>query len=1024
MPWRALAAGLLSGLPLAGAAVAQTGTSAPAEVYRGVLSLANVVESLVVAVVAMMALTVVFRTRMLRAQRARDATETALRERIRCHDSLHAAFVATEDMDRPMAQILRELADAIRLGTRQPALARIRISLFGTVHDEIGASLPAIRTTRDIPHAEGGADSITVAYDAAPDDGPAFPQAEEVNLSLIASRVGERALGHRTLREIRDNEVKFREVFSQQAVATLVMADRRFVAANGAAAAMLGYPDPSALVGKTPLDISPRYQPDGRSSHEAALALLERMEALRTYRFEWEHLSADGQAVLVDIHASTVQDAQGRTISYLMWNDITVRRRAEQALAAYQRTLEAQVALRTEELSRLYDEVRAILATASSGIALLRDGRIVNGNPALARMLMVSESDLAGAPGERMFRGQAEWENVLAQTETALACHGHCMLEQEFIRSDGSNFWGRLRVAPVDAGDPARGAVWVLDDVTHDRTARHELAQAREIAEQAVQLKSDFLAQMSHEIRSPINAVLGFAELLLNTPLTGLQLDYLRKVQASGRHLLMIINDILDLSKVEAGKLRIEMTEFDLDPVLAAAVDTVARVAADRDVELLVDVDPDLPARFMGDPLRLTQILINLLSNAAKFTPKGEIRLTVRPADLPPDRTGLRFSVSDTGIGMAAEQVARLFQRFSQAEASTARHYGGTGLGLSICKHLALLMEGDLGVSSVEGAGSDFWLVLPLAPASPPRSPLRPAALAGRIALVVDDNAAARALITRHLQRAGMEVEQAASAAAAVEAMEAAAEAGREVAVALVDRKMPGLSGVDCARRIRALPLPHPPRIVLMTKRGGQDVVDLVAAEGLDDLVTKPVAPDALVARVAAVLTAPPKQPPAPPAASRKARAAPDAPLPAPAGGWSGRKALVVDDNPINRELSGAILVKNGFAVEGATNGAEALEAVLQQDFDVILLDGNMPVMDGLETARRIRALPTGKGRVPIIGLTGRTEDGDREAGLLAGMNDYLVKPVAPSALREVLEQWVPRAPHGGGTGAGRKRAH
>mgnify|MGYP000240403223 CR=1 FL=1 len=1003
----AVAGGLVAGLAgrMAQAAPALTAEQAAVSVTPPFGSL---VESLGLAIVAMAAMTIFFRTRMVRALKARDSTEAALRERIRCHDSLHAAFIATEDMDRPTGQILRELADAIRLGTQYPALARVRISLFGEVHDEIGTLTPAVRTDRDIPHVEGEPAHISVAYVTTPATTPAFTEAEEGTLSLIASRVGGRALGEKSLREIRSKETKFREVFSQQAVATLVMVDRRFVEANDAAAHILGYAEGAALVGKAPTDISPAYQPDGRASADAAAALLERMERMETCRFEWEHLRADGEPVLVDIHTTSVRDGNGRVVTYLMWNDITVRRHAEQTLAAYQRTLEAQVALRTEELSSLYDEVQAILVTAGSGIALVRDGEIVNGNPALARMLLISETNLAGASVKSLFRGHAEWEIALTQAEASLLRDGTYTLEQEFIRRDGSSFWGRLRAALVDIEDPSRGAVWVLEDITHDRTVRQELAQAREIAEQAVQLKSDFLAQMSHEIRSPINAVLGFAELLLNTPLTGLQLDYLRKVQASGRHLLMIINDVLDLSKVEAGKLRIENTEFDLSSTLGAAVDTVAQVTADRDVELMVDVDPALPARFTGDPLRITQILINFLSNAAKFTAKGEIRLTVRPEAIGPDRSGLRFTVSDTGIGMAPEQVARMFQRFSQADASTARIYGGTGLGLAICKHLAALMDGDLGVSSQKGKGSDFWVVLPLQPASPPRVPECPPELAGQAALVIDDNASARELAARHLRSAGMTVETAGSATAAVEACERADRDGRPFAVVLVDRKMPGLSGIDCARRIRALPLARLPRIVLMTKRGGQDMIDLVAAEGLDDLVTKPITPDVLVSRITTVLAAGPKPAAAPKPAARKAVARAEA-APAGKGDWAGRKALVVDDNPINRELAGAILVKNGFDVQSAANGAEALEAVLIQDFDVILLDGNMPVMDGLEATRRIRALPTAKGKVPIIGLTGKTEEGDREAGLMAGMDAYLVKPVAPSALREVLEHWVPR---------------
>lgn len=956
-----------------------------------------------------------FRRRMIAALQARAVSEAALRESIRAQTSLHAVFLATDDMERDVSVMLHELSDAIRLGLRFPAEARLRLSLFGQTRDELGSDVASHVIARTIPHVADHGARFEVAY-VGPlplhDSEPAFTVAEERMLDLVASRIGGRALGTQSLRDLRRSEERFRAVFHQQAVATLILTDDRFTDANPAALEILGMDDVSDIAGRSPIDISPEYQPDGRSSAEAAQEQLRRMRALKNCRFEWEHLRKDGEPVLLDIASTTIHDPEGRPVTLLTFNDITVRRHAEQALGAYQRTLEAQVALRTDELSRLYSEVRAIVATAGSGIALVRNRRFVSGNPALARMLLADETVLPGSGCQILFRDQAEADLVMSQTEAGLAAGATHTVEQEFIRRDGSSFWGRLRATLVDPDDPSSGAVWVLDDITPDRNARQELAQAREIAEQAVLLKSEFLAQMSHEIRSPINAVLGFTELLLNTPLSGLQLDYLRKVQTSGRHLLMIINDILDLSKVEAGKLQIEATEFDLGGVLTAALDTITQTAADKDIEVLVDVDPDIASRYIGDPLRITQILINYLSNAIKFTAAGEIVLTVRPEAACDGRPGLRFTVRDSGIGMSPDQLERLFSRFTQADPSTARKYGGTGLGLAICKHLALLMDGDLGADSRLGAGSSFWLTLPLIAVDTPRKHPPAPELAGRRALVIDDHAAARELVAALLSRAGMQAETADSCDAAMVRIEQGLAEGRPVDVVLVDRKMPGLSGVDCVRRIKALARANQPRTILLTKRGGQETLDLVASEGIDGLVTKPVVPDLLVERVRTAMTATARAA----LPSTGGVASSETAQPAPSG-WAGLRALVVDDNAINRELAGAILAKQGFDVQSASNGAEGLEALLQQDFDVVLLDGHMPVMDGLEAARRIRALPTAKGKVPIIGLTGKAEDGDREAGLMAGMNAYLVKPVAPSALREVLERWVPhpkrRAPAG-----------
>lgn len=956
----------------------------------------------------------------MRERTARHRTrrvEQALRENLRCRDSLHAAFVATEVMDRPTEELLADLADAIRSGFDRPDALRVRIRLSGTDHDEIGGIEPVQAISRTIPHIPAGTGEITVAYGESGDATLAlrpFSQIEEETLSLIASRVGGRALGQQTQRELRRNEEAFRSIYGQQPVATLVIIDGLYVEANELAARMLGYDSPSDLIGKSPLDFSPPFQPDGQPSEAAAAAIFERMLSLEFCRFEWEHVRKDGQPVLVDVQSVSARDASGRTVIYIMGSDITVRRHAEEVLAAYQRTLEAQVALRTEELSRLYDELRAIVSTAGSGIALVRNGVIANANPALARMLLADEDKLSGRPVQDLFRDRAEAEMVLAQTDASFTRGRPFQLEQEFRREDGSSFWGRLRAAAVDDDDPSRGAVWVLDDVTPDRNARHELAHAREIAEQAVRLKSDFLAEMSHEIRSPINAVLGFTEMLLNTPMTGLQLDYLRKVQASGRHLLMIINDILDLSKVEAGKLRIESTEFDIGPALYSAVDSVTSIAADKDLELLVDIDPAVPDRFTGDPLRITQVLINLLSNAVKFTARGSVRLAVTGDLLAGGRAGLRFTVTDTGIGMTPEQVERLFQPFAQADTSTARLYGGTGLGLSICKQIVALMGGDIGLTSTKGAGSSFWFTVPLKPVAAPHArPAPPDRLAGLRALVIDDHDMARDLTVRPLLAAGMSVETAENGEDAVLRAREAQTAGQPFDVILIDRKMPGLSGIDCARRLRALPVAA--RLLLLSKRGGQDLIDLIDAEGMDGLVSKPVVPADLLQKIAEALDHDIAKPRAQKTAARKpaarkAASRSDARAGGPAGAaWSGCRALVVDDNDINRELAAAMLEKAGFAVDGAGNGAEALEAVLRKDFDVVLIDGQMPVMDGFEAARRIRALPTAKGKVPIIGLTGQGGDDDRDTGLRAGMNAYLVKPVRMAELNAALHQWLPR---------------
>ena len=411
----------------------------------------------------------------------------------------------------------------------------------------------------------------------------------------------------------------FQRTFRHSAQATAVVQDGIFTEANQAALAMLGYTDGTTFVGLRPDEISPQIQPDGTPSREKAALMIA--EALETgnLKFDWEHLRADGTPVLIEVLLTAVAD--GDRIDLLtIWNDVTVKRQAEAALAAHQRTLEEQVTQRTADLSKLNEELQAILATADSGIALVRDQIVQACNPSLAQILLLPHDQLIGKSTRAFFLSDEAWTAEIDEANAVIANGRTYTSKRELARGDGSTVWVTLRATAIDPANLDRGSVWVLDDITNERAAAQQLAAARDFAEQAARLKSEFLAHMSHELRSPLNAILGFTELLLGSPLTPHQVDHLRKVQSAGRHLLMIINDVLDLSKVEAGKLRIEQTEFPLSQVLKSAVDTVAAAAADKDLELIVEVDPGLPPDFIGDPLRITQILMNYLTNALKFT--------------------------------------------------------------------------------------------------------------------------------------------------------------------------------------------------------------------------------------------------------------------------------------------------------------------------------------------------------------------------------------------------------------------
>lgn len=938
---------------------------------------------------------------------ARDAVEVQLRQRIREQTCLHEVFLATDNMQRPMTDILRDVAAALHKGWPEGVDCLIRVELMGYEHDEIGQRDTADALTAPIM-IEGKERGRITLLELTKN------HAAHVNrllLGLAASRVAGRALGQTTLAMLQKSEERFRRTFMHSAQATAIVQEGRFVSANNAALALLGYGPGQTFVGLTPDQISPPTQPDGQDSSTKALRLIGEAMEQGSQKFEWEHLRRDGEVVLFEVLLTAVVE-DGRTDVYVLWNDITVKRQAEQALSAYQQTLEAQVAKRTQQLTTLYDELHAVFAAANAGIALVRDRHIVTCNPSLASILLWPHDELLGRSTRVFFKDDATWMEGRDEAYALMHAGGVYEKTAELIRLDGSSVWVRQRATAVDPTDPDKGTVWVLEDISLEHGAASQLAEARDLAVQAARLKSEFLAHMSHELRSPINAVLGFTELLMGSPLSDHQRDYLQKVQSSGRHLLMIVNDVLDLSKVEAGKLRIEETEFTLPSLLRTAVDTISKGVADKNLELIVHIDPDVPRRLTGDPLRITQILMNYLTNALKFTEQGTITLSVsraalenNAADAPEGATYLHFAVTDTGIGMSPEQVARMFQSFSQAEDSTARLYGGTGLGLAICRQLAGLMGGEVGVSSTPGKGSTFWATLALHSIGTDAMTSVHQALLGRRVLIVDDHAGASAQLKSALQRAGADVVAVASGSDAMAIFAAPSNTATLPEAVVVDLKMPGMDGIKTLRSLREQLGKSAPPSILMTKQGGQQIVDLTLSEGIDDLVIKPVDPEILVGKLERLL-----HPDSGLATksrrsvrlSRQPGAQPDMP-------FAGKRALVVDDHPLNRELAAAMLKKNGLVAETAENGAAALERLLDTEFDLIFMDNQMPVMGGFEATRRIRALPTAKGRTPIIGLTGRSDDSDRQEGLDAGMNDYIVKPMTPVNLREVLQRWLGR---------------
>ena len=535
-----------------------------------------------------------------------------------------------------------------------------------------------------------------------------------------------------------------------------------------------------------------------------------------------------------------------------------------------------------------------------------------------------------------------------------------------------------------------------LEDKVAVRT--EQLAAARDLAEAAGRAKAEFLANMSHEIRTPLNAIIGMSHLAAHVNTTPRVAHYIGRIQSSSQHLLAIVSNILDLSKIEAGKLPIQRAEFSLENLLAHVAGLVWERAEAKGLELIIAIEPGLPDRLVGDAIRIGQILINFANNAVKFTDRGDVVLRVGESARDDGKISLRFAVEDSGIGIAEDKLSLLFSPFQQLDSSMSRRFEGTGLGLAISKNLAELMGGQVGVSSHPGRGSVFSLALTLPLGEPGAAiPPAPAALRDRRALAVDDNASARGELVSLLRSLSFAVDQVGDGQQAIASIAAADHDGRPYDVACIDSQMPGLDGRQVAERIGRLPLrTDAPRLILV---GG-------SAQGLADddralfaaQVAKPLTPSALFATVVGLFD--------------PDYSCPERPSGSPAGweGLAGRSILLVEDNPINQEVVHDLLELVGARISIASDGRQAIRRLDEQPFDLVLMDVHMPVMDGFAAAAAIRKDPR-FATLPIVALTANALGGDRERCLAAGMNDYIAKPIDPSQMFPTLLRHLPATP-------------
>ena len=712
-----------------------------------------------------------------------------------------------------------------------------------------------------------------------------------------------------------------------------------------------------------------------RENQEERIVYLEQLRAQGRLQLETYHRHKDGSIFPVEISTSLITIG-GRELILGQDRDITERRKVQGELTREKQFFES-----------------LFLNSPTSIVVLDNNEKILSCNPAFEGLYGYQRSEIIGLALDGLITTSETL--VEAQQYSHDVLHSTVHRFGKRCRKDHSLVDVEIFGVPVFVAGEKIGTLAIYHDIS-------ELVLARREAEEASRTKSEFLANMSHEIRTPMNGVIGMLELALDTSLTGEQRDFLQTSLKSAEALLILLNDILDFSKIEAGRLEFETINFSLRSTVEDVAYTLAGRAQEKGLEMACLIPPDLTSEVRGDPGRIRQILVNLVGNAIKFTHQGEIVIRAEANEETDRHITVRFAVQDTGIGIPYERQAAIFDRFTQADGSTTRKYGGTGLGLTISKQLVEAMGGRMGVESTPGTGSTFWFELRLEKqvcekrTTAPHSPT-PANLAQAHILIVDDNQTNRMILFKSIETLGARVEAVSSGAKAMEALRNAHHAGDPFHVVLLDMQMPGMDGEQTARAIKSDPAVKEAKIIILTSMGQRGDASRLEVLGCSGYLLKPVKQQMLFDAVLAVLCR--EDNPGAGLVTRHTLSE---------HRNRGQRVLLAEDNAINQKLAIVLLQKAGYLVDAVDSGLQAIEKLQANPYSAILMDIQMPEMDGLEATRKIRELEKDSGQhTSIIAMTAHAMQGDRELCLEAGMDDYVTKPLQPKVLYSALERWI-----------------